>query len=49
MEPLICHASGETIPEGAAYITDADGNAYLPEHYPQPEDAPATPKGKAKA
>lgn len=31
---MTCHASGEPIPEGAAYITDKDGNSYLPEYYP---------------
>lgn len=34
MEPMTCHASGLPIPEGAAYITDKDGNTYLPEYYP---------------
>lgn len=60
MEPMTCHASGLPIPEGAAYITDADGNNYLPAYYPdaqtgkpaeplpEPEPEPA-PKGKAKA
>lgn len=33
MEPMACAASGEPIPEGSAYITDADGKTYLPEHY----------------
>lgn len=47
MESMTCHASGLPIPEGAAYITDADGNTYLPEHYPQPVAEPE-PAPKAR-
>lgn len=47
MEPMTCHASGKIIPEGAAYITDADGNTYLPEFYEIPAEKVAARKAKA--
>lgn len=40
MDTMTCAASGEPIPEGSAFITDADGKHYLPEHYPQPGEEP---------
>lgn len=32
-----CAGCGEPIPHGGAFIENADGSTYHPEHYPEPE------------